>query len=809
MTARKKPVNSSSRNCLYAAARSELCCSFVFLLLLFSSLSAALASGPPRDRYNAQKPLRALRSDSNETTRELTPQEPPGSAIKDTDIAAGTANTTAVVPDTAETGAEQTARKVLESIRVDAISLILSQGMGDRLPPSAAAAASKAPTIGDSAAAAAAAAAATASIPTAATAAAEALPPIISKQEAIQALMGGRPLPPEVTESELEKIQAKKFASALAAAASSSADSKPLDSSSPKPLNITGARPGSVGANVGFIGAAAPGSTFVSSSTGGNATTATTNTVPLLLDNKYQWSPTGTNAYYMSAGFWLSRDEILRQMEYHASKGVNAMRVFLAFDFDPAGTQTSWGVFNEQALVNIDHVFAAAAMHGIRIIPVLSNYWPFVGGIQSWVDNYVKATPGALPNQPREAFYTNSAIKEMFKTWVKLVVTRVNTFTGVPYNQDPTVLAWELMNEPHTDDGFETKLRLPPGSILCAWVSEMTSFIKSLDENHLIATGEEGYRSDLTADASSHSWLNNGLKGGDFVCNTCRTGITLATVHCYPDSWAFNSLTYGWLGENFIADRRRVALSCGSGVGAFGNTGKPVPAIMEEFGMGSKTPATHSTPDRDTLFGYLLTQAAAAGYSGSLVWAVAQDTAGGGWLPGNDGPDYVFRYSEDGGASLRAEYERSKVTNVASGAANMVLPSPAPTTPPTPAPTMTAPPLTPKPTTPAPTTPSPTPAPTTPSPTPAPTTPAPPPAPSCQDVPPPGSSPYSCAQQAGWGKCGESWMKGYCNSSCKRCPLCTDVAPPGTSYTCAQQASWGKCGQSWMQGYCKVSCGKC
>lgn len=138
------------------------------------------------------------------------------------------------------------------------------------------------------------------------------------------------------------------------------------------------------------------------------------------------------------------------------------------------------------------------------------------------------------------------------------------------------------MNEPHTDDGFEAKLKLSPGSILCAWVAEMTAFIKSLDSNHLIATGEEGYRSDLTADSSSHSWLNNGLKGGDFVCNTCRTGITLATVHCYPDSWGFTSSNYGWLGENFLADRRRAALACGSGVGPFGSTGRPVPAILEE-----------------------------------------------------------------------------------------------------------------------------------------------------------------------------------------------------------------------------------
>ncbi|KAJ3050402.1 hypothetical protein HK097_008637, partial [Rhizophlyctis rosea] len=37
---------------------------------------------------------------------------------------------------------------------------------------------------------------------------------------------------------------------------------------------------------------------------------------------------------------------------------------------------------------------------------------------------------------------------------------------------------------------------------------------------------------------------------------------------------------------------------------------------------------------------------------------------------------------------------------------------------------------------------------------------------------------------------------------------CTDVAPSG-GYTCAQQASWGKCDESWMNGYCQKSCNKC
>ena len=37
---------------------------------------------------------------------------------------------------------------------------------------------------------------------------------------------------------------------------------------------------------------------------------------------------------------------------------------------------------------------------------------------------------------------------------------------------------------------------------------------------------------------------------------------------------------------------------------------------------------------------------------------------------------------------------------------------------------------------------------------------------------------------------------------------CADV-PPDPQYTCAQQESWGKCGESWMAGYCCRSCFAC
>jgi hypothetical protein len=131
----------------------------------------------------------------------------------------------------------------------------------------------------------------------------------------------------------------------------------------------------------------------------------------------------------------------------------------------------------------------------------------------------------------------------------------------------------------------------------------------------------------------------------------------------------------------------------------------------------------------------------------------------------------------------------------------------------------------------------------------------------CADeYPPDVDTQYTCADQAGFGKCEESWMAGYCLLSCEKCeaaeaeetsdsdsdsegnvqedleedaeevPLlleadegevlengtlvlsnCTDVYPPNvdTRHSCGAQAGFGKCDESWMTGYCLQSCGKC
>ena len=59
------------------------------------------------------------------------------------------------------------------------------------------------------------------------------------------------------------------------------------------------------------------------------------------------------------------------------------------------------------------------------------------------------------------------------------MLARRNPLTGRDYRDEPTIMAWDLMNEPD----------IHPIPLLVDWVSDMSAYVKSLDPAHLVTTG--------------------------------------------------------------------------------------------------------------------------------------------------------------------------------------------------------------------------------------------------------------------------------------------------------------------------------
>ena len=69
------------------------------------------------------------------------------------------------------------------------------------------------------------------------------------------------------------------------------------------------------------------------------------------------------------------------------------------------------------------------------------------------------------------------------------------------------------------------------------WISDLSSFVKSLDPNHLVAVGSEGFYGPSSPSRSAlnaEPWMSN--VGTDFLRNNALPNVDIATFHAYFDS---------------------------------------------------------------------------------------------------------------------------------------------------------------------------------------------------------------------------------------------------------------------------------
>ncbi len=212
-------------------------------------------------------------------------------------------------------------------------------------------------------------------------------------------------------------------------------------------------------------------------------------------------------------------------------------------------------------LQKLDYVVYTAQRKGIKLVIPFINNWNAFGGM----DQYVRWRNGTY----HDDFYTDQTIRQWYKDWIAHVLNRVNTFTGVRYKDDPTIMAWELANEPRcTSAGVYPRSNTCTTETLTRWAAEMSAHIKSIDRNHLVSMGDEGFY----CSAGSTDWTENCNEGVDTVAFASLKHVDLMSLHLYPDSWGKDA-SWGteWI-QRHIRDANRI--------------GKPV--MLGEFGLQDK-----------------------------------------------------------------------------------------------------------------------------------------------------------------------------------------------------------------------------
>ena len=237
-------------------------------------------------------------------------------------------------------------------------------------------------------------------------------------------------------------------------------------------------------------------------------------------------------------------------------------------------------------LERLDALVASAEANGIRLILPLVNYWKDFGGMPLYL-KWLGISGGV------EEFYRSPAARSAYQDWVRTVVTRRNTRTSRFYYEEPAIMAWDLANEPRCE--------IPGGrELLLDWIGNMSAFLKSLDQNHLLAVGDEGF----LRHASTNDDLYDGRHGVDGEAILNFGEIDFGTFHFYPESM---NRTPDFA-ETWIRDH----------VDSGARANKPM--LLEEYGIKADGSSPGSVVQRNKTYAGWLEKVRRFRLAGELLW---------------------------------------------------------------------------------------------------------------------------------------------------------------------------------------------
>ncbi|MEH0153283.1 hypothetical protein V6R21_04000 [Limibacter armeniacum] len=245
----------------------------------------------------------------------------------------------------------------------------------------------------------------------------------------------------------------------------------------------------------------------------------------------------GTNYWYGitlgMAGEKGDRERLNRELDQMQKMGITNLRILASSEgaadapwrVQPA-VQTAAGVYDEQVLEGLDYLLVQMRKRGMKGVMVLNNFWAWSGGMVQYLEWSGKG-PVPYPFDGSHSwneyisyakqFYTDKGAMQQFEAFLAMLINRTNSINGKAYKEDPTIMAWQLANEPRGYDQREAYLK---------WVDHTASYIKSLDSKHLVCIGTEGNTPGKDA-------------GTDVYSDNLSNQIDYVTMHIWIQNWSW------------------------------------------------------------------------------------------------------------------------------------------------------------------------------------------------------------------------------------------------------------------------------
>jgi len=388
----------------------------------------------------------------------------------------------------------------------------------------------------------------------------------------------------------------------------------------------------------------------------------------------------GTNfwygAYLGAAGEKGDRARLIKELDQLKAAGITNLRILaaseaseLVMSLKPA-IQTAPGQIDEELWQGLDFLLAEMAKREMKAVLFLNNFWQWSGGMSQYVAWHT-GEPVLDPDLTNDwnAFMQNSArfyhfaeSQQLYRSLIEKLIGRTNTVNGVAYNADPTIMSWQLANEPRPGSG---EAGAENAQIFVQWVNDTAQFIKALAPLQLVSTGNEGSRGtlddmDLFIKAHQSPYV-------DYL-----------TFHLWPKNWQWFDITQPE--QTYDSGLATAKTYIEQHIAVADQLNKPL--VMEEFGVerdGADYRPTATTVWRDkffTAFFQVIEQEAKAGraIAGSNFWTWSgvgrTERADFIWQPGDDylgdppqepqGLNSVFEQDQ---STIRILQEHARVMN--------------------------------------------------------------------------------------------------------------------------------------------------